>query len=159
MTKLYPILVLLLGLCACKRNVPDMPETIEPNVLILQSGGDTLRVPITGKALSYSSSANLFIIAESPEINLRLTAASYTHSAGAGNYFFKCCENEVLETFSGGQYYDGVADGTVNSIPKEKGTLTITNINSLGYWGAFSFIGQNAVGEQKEFTGKFRVAY
>ena len=157
--KLYPVLILFLVLFSCKRNVPDMPETIDPNVLVLHSGTDTLKVPITGQVLSYSSSADLFLIAEAPEINLRLTARSYTHSVGAGNYFLKCCENEVLEKFSGGQYYDGVDAGTINNVAKEKGTLTITNINTQGYWGTFSFIGQNAVGEQKEFTGKFRVAY
>jgi hypothetical protein len=155
-----PFITALFLLCffSCKRNVPDMPETIEPNMLIMQSGTDTLKVPITGEALSYSTTADLFLIAQSPEIDMRLTARSYTHSLGAGNYFFTCCENEVMEKFAGGQYYDGVADGTINNIGREKGNLTITNINTSGYWGTFSFIGQNAVGEKKEFTGKFRVA-
>ena len=64
-----------------------------------------------------------------------------------------------MEKFTGGQYFDGIPDGTQNATPREKGTLTITNINSKGYWGHFTFNGQNAVGDEKEFTGTFRVVY
>lgn len=157
--KHYVIIFLLLSFISCKREVPDMPETIEPNVLMLQKGDKFFRVPITAEALSYSGAGDLFIIAESPEIDMRIQARSYTHNLGAGNYFLNCCENEILEKFTGGQYFDGIDDGSVNNTPKEKGSLTITNINLSGYWGRFTFIGQNAVGEEKEFTGKFRVEY
>ena len=74
-------------------------------------------------------------------------------------YFLYCCENELLEKFPGGQYFVGIEDGAVNGLPKAIGALTITNINSLGYWGKFTFNGQNAVGEAKEFTGTFKVVY
>ena len=139
--------------------MPDYPETIEPNTLTLQIGQKLIKLPITGQVLSYSGDADFFIIAAGPEIEMRLQAKSFTHALGAGNYFLYCCENEILEKFSGGQYYDGIADGTTNAVSKEKGNLTITNINSQGYWGRFTFIGQNAVGEEKEFTGTFRVVY
>ena len=137
--------------------LPDYPETIKPNVLVLQIGTKFYEVPITGQVLSYANVGDLLVIGESPEIAIRLAAKSYTHNQGAGNYFLACCDNQLLEKFTNGQYFVGVEDGTVNSTPREKGVLTITNINSTGYWGAFTFIGQNAVGEQKEFTGKFRV--
>jgi len=152
---------ILLVLCffSCKREVPDYPETIEPNTLTLQTGQTIIKMPVTGQVLSYSGDADFFIIAEGPEIEMRLQAKSFTHSLGAGNYFLYCCENEVLEKFSGGQYFDGIPDGTQNATPREKGTLTITNINSQGYWGRFTFNGQNAAGAEKEFTGTFRVAY
>lgn len=136
-----------------------MPETIKPNVIILQSGTNKYEIPITGQVLSYSGFGDFLIIAGGPEIDLRLAARSYNHSLGGGNYFLTCCQNELLEKFTGGQYFIGIEDGTVNTTPKQKGTLTITNINSQGYWGGFSFIGQNAVGEEKEFTGRFRVVY
>ena len=155
--KKYAIIFLLLSSLSCKRDVPDYPETIKPNVLVLQIGARFYEVPITGEVLSYSSVGDLLLTAESPEISIRLAAKSYTHNQGAGNYFLACCDNQLLEKFTNGQYFVGVEDGTVNSTPREKGVLTITNINSTGYWGAFTFIGQNAVGEQKEFTGKFRV--
>ena len=157
--KYYTFIFLLLVFISCKREVPDMQETIEPNTLILQSGDKFFKVPITGQVLSYSGDGDFFIIAESPEIELKLQARSYTHSAGAGNYFLYCCENELLEKFPGGQYFVGIEDGAVNGLPKAKGSLTITNINSLGYWGKFTFNGQNAVGEAKEFTGTFKVVY
>ena len=155
--KRYVIIFLLLGFLSCKRNVPDYPETIKPNMLVLQIGTKLYEVPITGQVLSFANVGDLLLIAESPEIDIRLAAKSYTHNQGAGNYFLACCDNQLLEKFTNGQYFVGVEDGSVNSTPKDKGVLTITNINSTGYWGAFTFIGQNAVGEQKEFTGKFRV--
>jgi hypothetical protein len=157
--KRYAIIFLVLGFFSCEREVPDVPETIEPNVLVLQSGDKFYKVPIISQVLSYSTSGDFFIIAESPEIELRLQALSFTHSLGAGNYFLYCCENEILEKFAGGQYFDGVENGAQNGMPKEKGTLTLTNVNLQGYWGAFTFTGQNAVGEEKQFTGKFRVVY
>ena len=136
-----------------------MPETIKPNVVVLQSGTNQYEIPITNQLLSYSGFGDLLIIAEGPEIDLRLEARSYTNSLGGGNYFLTCCQNELLEKFAAGQYFVAVEDGSVNSTSKSKGTLTITNINGQGYWGGFTFIGQNAVGEEKEFTGKFRVVY
>lgn len=157
--KRYVIIFLFLGSLACKRDVPDYPETIKPNVLVLQIGTKFYDVPITSQLLSNVTIGDLLIIAESPEIDLRLAAKSYTHSQGGGNYFLACCDNQLLEKFTGGQYFVGVEDGSVNSTPKDKGSLTITNINLSGYSGTFTFIGQNAVGEQKEFTGKFRVVY
>ena len=157
--KLFYSILFLVLLSSCKREVPDYPETIEPNTLTLQIGQKLIKIPITGQILSYAGDADFFVIAEGPEIEMRLQAKSFTHSLGAGNYFLYCCENEILEKFSGGQYYDGIADGTTNAVPREKGNLTITNINSQGYWGRFTFIGQNAVGEEKEFTGTFRVVY
>ena len=119
----------------------------------------SFEVPITAQLLSNATIGDFLIIAESPEIDLRLAAKSYTHSQGGGNYFLACCDNQLLEKFIDGQYFVGVQDGTVNSTPKDKGALTITNINLSGYSGAFTFIGQNAVGEEKEFTGKFKVVY
>lgn len=157
--KYFSLIFLLLIFISCKREVPDYPETIEPNTLTLQIGQQLIKIPITGQVLSYSGDADFFVIAESAEVEMRLQAKSFTHSLGAGNYFLYCCENEILEKFSGGQYYDGIADGTTNAVLREKGNLTITNINSKGYWGRFTFIGQNAVGEEKEFTGTFRVVY
>lgn len=157
--KYYAFILALFVFAACKRNVPDYPETIEPNMVVLQSGTKYYKVPITGQVFSYSTTGDLFIIAASPEIELKIQALSYTHNQGAGNYFLSCCENELLEKFAGGQYYTGIEDGSVNSTPRQKGSLTITNINTTGYWGRFTFIGQNAVGESKEFTGTFRVAY
>jgi hypothetical protein len=157
--KYSAIILLVLLFTSCKREVPDMPETIDPNTLTLQSGTKFFKIPITGQVLSYSGNGDLFLIAEGSEIKMRLQATSTTHSLGAGNYFLTCCENEVLEKFSGGQYYDGIDDGTQSNLKKEKGSLTITNINSSGYWGRFTFIGQNATGDEKEFTGTFRVAY
>jgi hypothetical protein len=157
--KYSAIILLVLLFTSCKREVPDMPETIEPNTLTLQSGTKFFKIPITGQVLSYSGNGDLFLIAEGSKIGMRLQATSTTHNLGAGNYFLTCCENEVLEKFSGGQYYDGIDDGTQSNFKKEKGSLTITNINSSGYWGRFTFNGQNAAGEEKEFTGTFRVAY
>ena len=157
--KPYVIILLLFSFLACKRNVPDYPETIKPNVLVLQIGTKFYEVPIESQVLTYSTAGDFLMIARSPEIDIRLASKSYTHNQGAGNYFLVCCDNQLLEKFANGQYFVGVEDGTVNSTPKDKGVLTITNINLSGYWGAFTFIGQNAVGEQKEFTGKFRVVY
>lgn len=153
------IIFILLCFYSCKREVPDYPETIEPNTLTLQTGQTLTKIQVTGQVLSYSGDADFFIIAESPEVEIRLQAKSFTHSLGAGNYFLYCCENEVLEKFSGGHFYDGIQSGTQNNITKEKGSLTITNINSTGYWGRFTFNGKNAMGEEKEFTGTFRVVY
>lgn len=157
--KYYAIIFLFLGFLSCKRDVPDYPETIEPNTLTLQIGDKFYKMPITNELLAYSGPSDLFIIAASAETEIKLQAKSYTHNLGAGNYFLTCCENEVLEKFTGGQYFVGIENGTVNNTPSEKGSLTITNINSLGYWGRFTFNGQNAVGEEKEFTGTFRVVY
>ena len=157
--KPYVIILLLFSFLACKRNVPDYPETIKPNVLVLQIGTKFYEVPIESQVLTYSTAGDFLMIARSPEIDFRLAAKSYTHNQGAGNYFLVCCDNQLLEKFANGQYFVGIEDGTVNSTPKDKGVLTITNINLSGYWGAFTFIGQNAVGEQKEFTGKYRVVY
>jgi hypothetical protein len=157
--KYYTIIFLLLTCISCEREVPDTPETIEPNTLTLQIKDKFYKVPITGQVLSYSGTGDLFIIANSGEIELRLQAKSFTHSLGAGNYFLYCCENEILEKFTGGQYFVGIEDSAINGTAREKGSLTITNINSLGYWGRFTFNGQNAVGEEKEFTGTFRVVY
>lgn len=157
--KFFPTILLLLILSSCKRDVPDYPETIEPNTLTLQSGTKFYKTPITGQVLTYSTEGDLFIIAEGADIEMRLQAKSFTHSLGAGNYVLYCCENEVLEKFSGGQFYDGIQNGTQNNLVMEKGSLTITNINSTGYWGRFTFIGQNAGGDEKEFTGTFRVVY
>ena len=157
--KFFPTILLLLILISCKREVPDYPETIEPNTLTLQSGNKFYKTPITGQVLTYSTEGDLFIIAEGADIEMRLQAKSFTHSLGAGNYVLYCCENEVLEKFSGGQFYDGIQNGTQNNLVIEKGLLTITNINSTGYWGRFTFIGQNGGGEEKEFTGTFRVVY
>lgn len=153
------LILILLSFYSCKREVPDYPETIEPNTLTLQSGQKITKIQITGQVLSYSGDADFFLLAESPEIEMRLQAKSFTHSLGAGNYILYCCENEVLEKFSGGQFFDGIQNGTQNNITREKGSLTITNINSTGYWGRFTFNGQNTLGEEKEFTGTFRVVY
>ncbi len=157
--KYYSSILFFIFFISCKREVPDFPETIEPNTLSLQIGQKIIKLPVTGQVLSYSGDADFFIIAEGPEIEMRLQAKSFTHSLGAGNYFLYCCENEILEKFQGGQYYDGIGDGTTNSVSREKGNLTITNINSQGYWGRFTFIGKNSSGEEKEFTGTFRVVY
>lgn len=157
--KYYTFILAFIVFASCKRNVPDYPETIEPNTVTLQSGTKFYKIPITGQVFSYSGAGDLTIIAVSDEIELKLQARSYTHNQGAGNYFLYCCENELLEKFSGGQYFTGINDGAINSVPRDKGSLTITNINSTGYWGRFTFIGQNAVGEPKEFTGTFRVVY
>jgi hypothetical protein len=157
--KRYAIIFFLLGFFSCKRAVPDYPETIKPNILVLQTGTKFYEVPITSQLLSNATIGDFLIIAESSEIELRLAAKSYTHNQGAGNYFLACCDNQLLEKFVAGQYFVGVRDGAVNSTPKDKGVLTITNINLSGYLGAFTFIGQNAIGEEKEFTGKFRVVY
>jgi hypothetical protein len=157
--KFFTTIFFLLLLVSCKREVPDYPETIEPNTLTLQSGNNLFKIPVTGQLLTYSGEGDLSIIAAGPDIEMRLQARSFTHSLGAGNYVLYCCENEVLEKFSGGQFYDGIQSGTQNNLALEKGSLTITNINSKGYWGRFTFNGQNTLGEEKEFTGTFRVVY
>src|SRR5215203_1411964 len=102
--KYYAAILLLLSFFSCKREVPDYPETIEPNTLTLQSGNKIFKIPVTGQVLTYSGDGDLFIIAEGPDIDMRLQARAFTHSLGAGNYVLYCCENQVLEKFSGGQF-------------------------------------------------------
>ena len=118
--KRYAIIFLLLSFFSCKRVVPDYPETIKPNVLVLQIGTKFYEVPITGQVLSYANVGDLLLIAESPEIAIRLAAKSYTHNQGAGNYFLACCDNQLLEKFTNGQYFVVVEDATVNSTPTKK---------------------------------------
>jgi len=155
----YAIIFFLVTFWGCKKDSPEKAATIKPNTLTLQSGGKTFTLDITDQLILYSGAADLLLVASAQEVEIKLHARSYTHSLGAGNYFFTCCENEVLEKFIAGQYYDGVDNGEINGTASEKGNLTITNINQQGFSGTFSFIGQNAVGDQKSFTGSFKVVY
>ena len=92
-------------------------------------------------------------------MEVSLHAMSIAQNSGSGSYFLNCCDNEVQEKFAGGHVYDGIQDGTVNSIVAEKGKLTVTNAGMVGYSGTFSFEGKNTSGQIKIFTGTFKVVY
>ena len=95
--KRYAIIFLLLSFFSCKRVVPDYPETIKPNVLVLQIGTKFYEVPITGQVLSYANVGGLLLIAESPEIAIRL-AANSTENIGISLEPLSCTVTTVISS-------------------------------------------------------------
>jgi hypothetical protein len=153
--------LLILFFFSCTREEPGTdPSPAPPNTLLVYVGTDTIAAPIIAQQLSVTqNAAYVSLAAASSQIEVTLNAQSLQHSLGGGNYFFECCNNSVSEKFSGGQFYDGIANGTINSTSSEKGRFEVTNVNMEGYWGTFTFTGKNSAGAEKTFNGRFRVVY
>ena len=158
--KYYLITILFLSFLSCNKDeIPGKDDNAPANTVIVQSDGQLYSLPITSQLLYLSSPSSLTLVAKSADLEVSLNAVSIADNSGSGSYFLSCCGNEVQEKYSGGQFYDGIPDGTVNATVAEKGKLTVTNTGMVGYSGTFSFEGKNASGQQKIFTGTFKVVY
>lgn len=159
MKSLAFIAIVFVFFSCTRKTPPDEPDPAIANTVSVLIDGKTYRAPITTQQYSYTGAAFLYITAASSEIEVTIQAKSFLHNYGAGEYFLYCCENSILEKFTGGQLYDGIENGMVNSNLSEKGRLTVTNTDSKGYQGTFTFVGKNSNGEEKSFAGTFKVVY
>ena len=159
MKHLTLILFLLAFFSCTKKTEPDQPDPAIANTASVLVDGKTYRAPISIQQFNFTGNAFIYISGISPEVEIKIQAKSVLHNYGAGEYFLYCCENSVLEKFSGGQLYHGIENGMINSDMSEKGRLTVTNVDSKGYQGTFTFVGKNALGQEKTFAGTFKVVY
>ena len=156
----YPIIIFVLSIffSCTKKTEPEVPDPATANALNVLIDGKTYSAPIIFQGLSNSGDAVLSLKASSFDIEVQVQAQSTIHHYGAGNYFLYCCENSVAVKFAG-QYFKGIANGSVNGSPSQKGRLTVTNADSKGYSGTFTLEGKNASGQVKSFAGSFKVVY
>lgn len=153
---LASLLSILFFSCQKELHFPEPEPTSQFTVVTNET---TYHLKIEKQSVVLRDTAHIQLRATSPEISVIMNFMSAKHTNGKGDYYLKCCTNDVYDRTTGTQKHweiDHISGGTQN------GSVVITKMDDTGFSGTYTMYGNDyAISRtaKKEFKGTFVIIY
>ncbi len=143
---------------ACQQEL-HFPEIKPESKFTIVADGITYNLKVDFQQAQLGDTAHINLTAGSPDYVISLTSLSGVHTNGIGDYYLKCCNNDVFEYISGTRkHWEGDHIGS----SRQTGFIKITQMDENGYAGTYVLSTKDGSGRnaaRKEFTGTFEIYY